>query len=112
MEELRNALNELYDRFGHNDGDFALQQISIAIKNACDRNQIFARYGGDEFIVFADRHTPEDAQKLIDKVDNLIGIDGHRIFLIAKKCRYGLKFEKGQLKIDEELFLRPIGSEV
>jgi len=53
-----------------------------------------------------------EAQKLIDKVDNLIGIDGHRIFLIAKKCRYGLKFEKGQLKIDEELFLRPIGSEV
>ena len=62
------GLKYINDRFGHNDGDFALQQISIAIKNACDRNQIFARYGGDEFIVFADRHTPEDAQKLIDKV--------------------------------------------
>ncbi len=52
-----------------------------------------------------------EAQKLIDKVDNLIGIDGHRIFLIAKKCRYGLKFESGKLKIDEELFLKPIATE-
>lgn len=62
------GLKYINDRFGHNDGDFALQQISIAIKNACDRDQIFARYGGDEFIVFADRHTTDDAQKLIDKV--------------------------------------------
>ena len=52
-----------------------------------------------------------EAQKLIDKVDNLIGIDGHRIFLIAKKCRYGLKFNKGKLEIDEELFLNPIAKE-
>ena len=27
----------------------------------------------------------DNAQDLIDKVDNLIGLDGHRIFLIAEK---------------------------
>ena len=27
MEELRNALNELYDRFGHNEVTVALSQI-------------------------------------------------------------------------------------
>ena len=52
-----------------------------------------------------------EAQKLIDKVDNLIGIDGHRIFLIAKKCRYGLVFKSGKVSIDEELFLNPIATE-
>ncbi len=52
-----------------------------------------------------------EAQKLLDKVDNLIGIDGHRIFLIAKKCRYGLKFVKGKLCIDDELFLKPLVTE-
>ncbi|MBQ8263880.1 MAG: restriction endonuclease [Oscillospiraceae bacterium] len=51
-----------------------------------------------------------EAQKLIDKVDNLIGIDGHRIFLIAKKCRYGLVFKNGKLCIDEEFFLKPIAT--
>ncbi len=50
-----------------------------------------------------------EAQKLIDKVDNLIGIDGHRIFLIAKKCRYGLKFTGGKLCIDEDFFLNSLG---
>lgn len=62
------GLKYINDRFGHNDGDFALQQISLAIKNACDRNEIFARYGGDEFIVFADHHTDEDAKKLIERI--------------------------------------------
>lgn len=52
-----------------------------------------------------------EAQKLIDKVDNLIGIDGHRIFLIAKKCRYGLLVKGGKVSIDEELFLKPIAVE-
>ncbi len=52
-----------------------------------------------------------EAQKLIDKVDNLIGIDGHRIFLIAKKCRYGLKTVQGKLCIDDELFLKPLAKE-
>jgi len=75
------------------------------------RRAVCAEQGSRGLYVTISSFHPE-AQKLIDKVDNLIGIDGHRIFLIAKKCRYGLKFEKGQLKIDEELFLRPIGSEV
>lgn len=52
-----------------------------------------------------------EAQKLIDKVDNLIGIDGHRIFLIAKKCRYGLTVKGNKVSIDEELFLNPIATE-
>lgn len=52
-----------------------------------------------------------EAQKLIDKVDNLIGIDGHRIFLIAKKCRYGLIVKGSKVSIDEELFLNPIATE-
>ncbi|MCM1227357.1 MAG: GGDEF domain-containing protein [Clostridium sp.] len=62
------GLKYINDRFGHNDGDYALIQCSLAIKNACDRNEIFARYGGDEFIVFADYHTDADARKLTDKI--------------------------------------------
>lgn len=66
------GLKYINDKFGHSDGDFALQQISLAIKNACDRNQIFARFGGDEFIIFADHHTDDDAKELIDKIYNQI----------------------------------------
>lgn len=49
-----------------------------------------------------------DAHRLLDKVDNLIGLDGHRIFQIAEKCLYGLKKVEGKLCIDDELFLKPL----
>lgn len=62
------GLKYINDRFGHNDGDYALQQISIIIRNSCDRNEIFARYGGDEFIIFADHHSDEDAKRLVNKI--------------------------------------------
>ena len=52
-----------------------------------------------------------DAHALLDKVDNLIGLDGHRIFLIAEKCGYGLKYVEGNLRIDDELFLNPLVTE-
>lgn len=71
---------------------------------------VCAEQGSRGLYVTVSSFHPE-AQKLIDKVDNLIGIDGHRIFLIAKKCRYGLKFVSGKLCIDEALFLDPIGNE-
>lgn len=46
-----------------------------------------------------------EAQRLIDKVDNLIGLDGKGIFEMAKQCSYGLIVEGDKVRIDEELFL-------
>lgn len=62
------GLKYINDRFGHNEGDFALKQIAASLRIACDRNQTYARYGGDEFIIFADRHTDEDAVNLMDSI--------------------------------------------
>jgi len=47
----------------------------------------------------------EDAQKLMDKVDNLIGIDGHRIFEMARDCAWGIVMKNGKPAIDEKFFL-------
>lgn len=40
------------DAFGHVKGDFLLQQISSDIRKTLRHNDIFARMGGDEFVVF------------------------------------------------------------
>ena len=45
------------------------------------------------------------AQKLLDKVDNLTGMDGDKLFEIAKKCRYGLTEQDGRWRIDDALLL-------
>lgn len=46
-----------------------------------------------------------EAQKLMDRVDNLIGIDGHRIFEIARDCKFGVVTKNGKPAIDERFFL-------
>ena len=40
------------DTYGHNEGDYALISLAAAIKKSCNKNQICARFGGDEFVVF------------------------------------------------------------
>jgi len=43
---------EINDMYGHVEGDQALIQVALALKQACGlRNAFIARYGGDEFII-------------------------------------------------------------
>ena len=55
------------------------------------------------FITLSNFH-PE-AQKLLDKVDNLTGVNGDKLFEIAKRCKMGLVEKDGRLGIDEDLLL-------
>ena len=56
------------------------------------------------FITLSSFHP--DAQRLLDKVDNLTGVDGAKLFEIAQKCACGLREENGRWHIDDALFLR------
>lgn len=47
----------------------------------------------------------EQAWKLIDKVDNLTGIDGNKLFDIACRCRKGVIEKDGKTVLDEAMFL-------
>ncbi|MDD7771846.1 MAG: hypothetical protein PT958_03650, partial [Firmicutes bacterium] len=46
-----------------------------------------------------------EARKLLDKVDNLIGIDGKLLFRIAADCGYGVIQTPQGLRLDDSLFL-------
>lgn len=41
------------DRFGHENGDFALRTIATALKSSMRNDDIIGRIGGDEFVAFA-----------------------------------------------------------
>lgn len=41
---------QINDRFGHLVGDKAIAQLANTIKEALPKDQLFARYGGDEFV--------------------------------------------------------------
>lgn len=55
------------------------------------------------FITISSFHSA--AQRLIDKVDNLTGIDGDKLFEIAARCGKGLVKTEAGLALDEKLFL-------
>ena len=67
-------LKVINDKFGHNEGDFALKSIAQALKNATDesQNQICARFGGDEFIVFAADSDKSAAEGIVKRVDEYL----------------------------------------
>ena len=46
-----------------------------------------------------------EAWKLINKVDNLVGLDGRKLFEIAKLCRFGIRDKGDRLTLDDDLFL-------
>jgi len=46
-----------------------------------------------------------EAWKLIHRVDNLVGLDGKKLFEIAKLCRFGIRDHGSRLALDDDLFL-------
>jgi diguanylate cyclase (GGDEF)-like protein len=48
-----NDFKAINDKFGHNKGDFVLQQISALLLQLTRRSDVVARWGGDEFIIMA-----------------------------------------------------------
>ncbi len=46
-------LKLINDKFGHDEGDFAIKEMSNILKEAFRSTDIVARFGGDEFVAFA-----------------------------------------------------------
>jgi len=45
------GFKEINDRFGHDEGDLALQRLAEALRTTCRASDVVARLGGDEFIL-------------------------------------------------------------
>lgn len=52
---------QLNDAYGHNAGDFMLQEFSRVCQENLRTNDVFARWGGDEFILLMPRTDRDDA---------------------------------------------------
>ena len=46
-------LKMVNDKFGHDDGDFALKTVAKILKDSFRDTDVIGRFGGDEFIAFA-----------------------------------------------------------
>lgn len=74
------GLKFINDNYGHNEGDFAIQRLADVIKECVRRDSICARFGGDEFVVFDRKASPNDGKALekrinakLENLNNIIG---------------------------------------
>ena len=63
-----NRLKLVNDAFGHEKGDELIKLAAESIKTSCRPEDLIARWGGDEFILFLPKTSGDDAQKVIDRI--------------------------------------------
>ena len=64
------GFKQINDRYGHVEGDHALQVISAALKEVCSASGGFiARYGGDEFVVLQKAAAEQDIIDLCSAIN-------------------------------------------
>lgn len=66
------GLKGINDTFGHDVGDIAICNIADVLRTSCNNGEIYCRFGGDEFIVFASDYSEHDAVKLTERIENNI----------------------------------------
>lgn len=65
------GFKQINDRYGHVEGDHALQVISAALKEVCSASGSFiARYGGDEFVVLQKATAEQDILHLCAAIND------------------------------------------
>lgn len=62
------GLKKINDSHGHNVGDEAIASAARIIKNSCRKEDIIARWGGDEFIVILPKTSEEECGKVVKRI--------------------------------------------
>ncbi len=63
-----NGLKLVNDAFGHQTGNQLLKSIAEAFKSVCRKEDIIARWGGDEFVVLLPQTSLENARKISERI--------------------------------------------
>ncbi len=72
-----NGLKLVNDLFGHQEGDLLLRKIADALSACCRKEDLVARWGGDEFVVLLPRTTEAHAIEFVRRVRKLCGETDH-----------------------------------
>lgn len=63
------GLKKINDTYGHDDGDFSLKGISEILREACGRDAVISRFGGDEFVVFVRLSEEADKNTYVERIE-------------------------------------------
>lgn len=101
MAQSRESGNSLYfvmfdldkfkrinDELGHVDGDEALRNLSQVTKSALRKTDVFARFGGDEFVLLLPNISKQNALNLVERVRE--GINAITVSNVALSSSFGV----------------------
>ena len=63
-----NRLKLINDAFGHEKGDELIKYAATVLKESCRPEDLVARWGGDEFILFLPKTSYEDSLKIVERI--------------------------------------------
>jgi diguanylate cyclase (GGDEF)-like protein/PAS domain S-box-containing protein len=63
-----NGLKLINDAFGHQEGDKVISQVAKILKESCRKEDVIARWGGDEFSIFLPRTNYGVTSEVIDRI--------------------------------------------
>lgn len=66
------GLKKINDTYGHDMGDNAISGIADVLRKVCTKREVFCRFGGDEFIIFAADADEEYASELTGRINGRI----------------------------------------
>jgi diguanylate cyclase (GGDEF)-like protein len=98
------------DTYGHNVGDSVLIELTHTVKNLLRDNDIFVRWGGEEFIIVLQIASLADASKLASRLRE--NLEDHPFLHVGKvTCSFGVtEFKDGDTqmilleRVDEALY--------
>lgn len=99
------GLKHLNDRSGHEAGDMALRDFAARVRSAIRKTDIFARVGGDEFVILLKVPDNDAAKVVVERLNRVVNfdLDDH---VMKLKCSLGILFlPAGTKSIDAELKL-------
>jgi diguanylate cyclase (GGDEF)-like protein/PAS domain S-box-containing protein len=81
------GFKEVNDTYGHDIGDRVLVKICKRIEDVIRESDVFARIGGDEFVILLPETDYKSAEKLVERLhrslDNPFELEGNRIKMIV-----------------------------
>lgn len=103
-----NGMKQINDQHGHDEGDRALKDVADVLRKSCREIDVIARFGGDEFVVFALDFDAAGLEALRTRARQVIGAinrSGDRPFFLSLSLG-GAFFVPGSAETLEELLER------
>ncbi|MDH8679385.1 sensor domain-containing diguanylate cyclase [Fusibacter bizertensis] len=89
---------QINDIYGHLEGDNALKMFAAVVKDVIRQDDLFGRYGGDEFVIIFPNSTVDMAQKIIDRITNSL----KTVFLNVSNTKIALSISVGICELTDE----------